>query len=375
MKILLGMTGSVASILYEKLISELQTIGDVDVLLTEKAYHFIEMKSLCDALEKKPNNFLYTDKKEWVWKHLTDEYVQSLSDKWKKGDRVLHIDLRDKAGVFVIAPCSANTLAKLANGITDNLLTSVARAWDLGRLHVIAPAMNTHMWNHPVTQEHIKKLQSWGWLVIPPQSKMLACGTEGMGAMANIEDIVKEIRKSLRWIFPIWHEHCKGIPIGEHQGAFATKRKYSIHTGVDLYVPKKTLVHAVEDGTIVCIEQFTGPNEKTPWWLDTDCMLIEDSTGVICYGEIVIPNWFSVGMRVKAGTYIGNVIPVLPDHKFREDIDGHSVSMLHMELYPHGRYKPSDGYEKDKGDLRDPTPFLIEAKGSPIRRFVHPKST
>jgi len=64
---------------------------------------------------------------------------------------VLHIDLAKWADIFVIAPCSANTLAKLAYGICDNLLTSVARAWDADRPLVIAPAMNTHMWTHPHT--------------------------------------------------------------------------------------------------------------------------------------------------------------------------------------------------------------------------------
>jgi hypothetical protein len=233
--------------------------------------------------------------------------------------------------------------------------------------------MNTYMWEHPATQEHIEKLQKWGWVVVPPQSKMLACGTEGMGAMANIDDIVKTVQERIQWNFPIWYDECKGIPIGEHQGAFSAKRKYSIHTGIDLYVPKGTPAHAVEDGRVVCIEQFTGPNEKTPWWLDTDCVLIEGTSGVVCYGEIKPTSYLRVGDTVRTGEIVGHVLPVLPDSKFRPDIDGHMVSMLHMELYPHKRYKPSDGYEKDKGDLRDPTPWLMNANGSPERRFVHPK--
>jgi phosphopantothenoylcysteine decarboxylase len=372
-RIILGMTGSVASVLYEKLITELQTVAPVDVIVTEKTKHFVHFPTLCDALEKN-NGFLYQDLDEWTWKRTpTTDNSSWIKSYWEKNDPVLHIDLRDRSGVLVVAPCSANTLAKLANGLTDNLLTSVARAWDMTRLKIVAPAMNTHMWEHPATQEHIKTLENWGWIVIPPQSKMLACGTEGMGAMANISDIVDAVKNNIRWCFPIWYDECKGIPVGEHQGAFAAKRKYSIHTGVDLYVPKNTPVRAVEDGRVVCIEQFTGPNERTPWWLDTDCVLIEGTSGVVCYGEIQPWTFMHVGARVRQGELIGHVLPVLPDHKFRPDIDGHMVSMLHMELYPHKRYKPSDGYEKDKGDLRDPTPWLFDAKGAPTRRFVHPK--
>jgi hypothetical protein len=231
------------------------------------------------------------------------------------------------------------------------------------------------MWNHPITKEHIKKLQSWGYIIVPPQSKMLACKTEGMGAMADIDEIVNVTKESLRWTFPC-HEPffrkeltCNGIPDVGHPGAFATKRKYSIHTGIDLYVPKMSAVHAVESGRIVCIEQFTGANERTPWWLDTDCMLIEGATGVVCYGEIEPATGLKVGDKITRDQYIGRVLPVLPDSKFRPDVEGHSVSMLHMELYPHGRYTPSDGYEKDKGDLRDPTPFLVNAINAPTKRF------
>ena len=375
MKILLALTGSVASVLYEKLITELQSIAPVDVIVTEKTKCFVHFPTLCDVLEKN-NGFLYQDDDEWTWKrNPTTDNSSHIKSYWEKNDPVLHIDLRDRSGILVVAPCSANTLAKLANGITDNLLTSVARAWDMTRLKIVAPAMNTHMYEHPATQEHIEKLQKWGWIVIPPQSKMLACGTEGMGALANINTIVTTIKEQLRWTFPIWHESCAGVPIGEHQGAFAAKRKYSIHTGVDLYVPKRTPVRAVEDGRVVCIEQFTGPNEKTPWWLDTDCVLVEGTSGVVCYGEIKPCSELQVGNVVQRGSILGHVLPVLPDHKLRSDIDGHMVSMLHMELYPHKRYKPSDGYEKDKGDLRDPTPWLMDAIGAPKKTFVHPKVT
>ena len=80
------------------------------------------------------------------------------TDRYTRGDPVLHIELRRWADLFVIAPCDANTLAKLALGNTDNCLTCVYRAWDMSRPIVLAPAMNTLMWEHPVTARHIRQI-------------------------------------------------------------------------------------------------------------------------------------------------------------------------------------------------------------------------
>jgi phosphopantothenoylcysteine decarboxylase len=91
---------------------------------------------------------VYTDQDEWsMYK--------------ERGDPVLHIELRRWADAFLIAPLDANTMAKIANGLSDNLLSCVARAWDFnaGKQFFFAPAMNTCMWEHPFTAEHIKKLK------------------------------------------------------------------------------------------------------------------------------------------------------------------------------------------------------------------------
>lgn len=368
MKILLGLTGSVASVLYMKLIEKLGKFGNVEVILTEHSKCFIDRYRHGNPPVNRIQQgiVIWDDEDEWHWEGNRDIY--------KKDDSILHIDLRNQCGVLVIAPCSANTLAKLANGICDNLLTSVARAWDMNRPIIIAPAMNTEMWNHPITQEHIDKLKEWGYKIVFPQSKMLACGTEGMGAMANIDEIIKEIEDSIQWIFPLsrysWdREKCSGIPIGNHPGAFAVQRKHSCHTGVDLYADEKTNVHAVEAGKVVCIEPFTGPKDNSPWWLDTSCILIEGSTGVVCYGEIEPPLNIRIGQNVQKGEWIGRVKRVIPEGKEHPEIFGWKPNMLHIELYPHGRYTPSTGFEKDKNDLIDPTPFLLNSQYRPFKEL------
>ena len=379
-KILLGLTGSVASVLYEKLIKELNGIGDVTTILTPRAEHFVS------------DHFngvkVVRDKQEWRWFHPNKEVSTPLhiwnkddyyDSKWEKNDPIFHINLRDNASALVIAPCSANTLAKLANGMADNLLTSVARAWDFSRPFIVAPSMNTHMYFHPVTQEHITKLQSWGVIVVPPQSKMLACNTEGMGAMANIDEIVKVLQNKLRWHFPLaeplpmwssaWSEsNCSGIPITGHQGSFLHKRKMHTHTGVDLYTKDGQTVYAMESGIVVGIEDFTGIKQNMPWWEDTQCVLIEGASGVICYGEITPFHSLKVGTKVEKGQYIGNVKRVLKEGKERPDIQGHSLSMLHIEMYKHGikrAFEEQGDNLSDWNDLIDPTQYLIESLHAP----------
>lgn len=152
---------------------------------------------------------------------------------WTRGAKILHIELRRWSDLMVVAPLSANTLAKLVNGLCDNLLLSTFRAWDTTGLldlpHVVipgvgekqggqedickegerrkkkilvAPAMNTAMWVHPVTQKQMSVLEDdWnidngGWIdVLRPIEKELACGDTGSGAMADWKTIVMEIEE------------------------------------------------------------------------------------------------------------------------------------------------------------------------------------
>jgi phosphopantothenoylcysteine decarboxylase/phosphopantothenate--cysteine ligase len=106
-----------------------------------------------------------------------------------------HIRLADTADTILIAPATANVIAKLAYGLADDLLTTVLLATTAPVL--IAPAMNVHMYAHPVVQENMRKLTSLGYRFIEPAEGFLACGYEGKGRLADPEDIVEEVRAAL----------------------------------------------------------------------------------------------------------------------------------------------------------------------------------
>ncbi|KAF9585751.1 hypothetical protein BGW38_000909 [Lunasporangiospora selenospora] len=180
-RILIGATGSVASVkiplIVRTLVEELGDLIEIKVVATNAALHFFN-----------PSNVLaevLTDKHEWdTWKVISDP--------------VLHIELRKWADLFVICPLDANTLAKAAQGLCDNLITCILRAWDESRPVIVCPAMNTNMWNHKFTARHLSILtDELGYRVIPPISKLLACGDLGVGAMAEYRTIVDEIKKEI----------------------------------------------------------------------------------------------------------------------------------------------------------------------------------
>ena len=98
-----------------------------------------------------------------------------------------HISYADEADVFVIAPATANTISKISNGIADNLLTSIAAAFK--KPIILAPAMNTNMWNNPFVQKNLKKLINHGCISISPESGYLACGVNGEGRLASLDKI------------------------------------------------------------------------------------------------------------------------------------------------------------------------------------------
>lgn len=116
------------------------------------------------------------------------------------GDPILHIDLRNWADLMLIAPLSAHTLAKIANGLCDDTLSCVVRAWSFEKPLILAPAMNTAMWDHPLTKRQLDEVQSFGRKdssvhIVAPQVKLLACGELGNGALAEVDEIIGSVRQ------------------------------------------------------------------------------------------------------------------------------------------------------------------------------------
>ena len=164
--ILVGITGGIAAYKICSLIRMYKKArANVRVVLTPSALNFVTKLTL----QTLSNNEVYVENFE--------------IDEFKPG----HISLCDEADIFVIAPASANTISKIANGICDNLLLSTACAFK--KPFLLAPAMNTGMWENPFVQENIEKLRSKGYHILNPDSGFLACGTNGTGRMVEVEDI------------------------------------------------------------------------------------------------------------------------------------------------------------------------------------------
>jgi phosphopantothenoylcysteine decarboxylase len=211
-RLILGVTGSVAAIRTPALYAQLNAAGhEVRVVATRSSLYFFDTAVLGlaqgDNAEVTTDGPLFRDSDEWP------------GTRYHRGDEVLHIEFRKWADLFVIAPLDANTLAKFALGLSDNFLTCIYRAWDFSKPLILAPAMNTLMWDSPVTLGHLRQLIAYrttepvpaGWtldqapaiyaryvpkiILIPPQSKRLACGDVGVGAMAEVTEIAEVVRR------------------------------------------------------------------------------------------------------------------------------------------------------------------------------------
>ena len=168
--ILIGITGGIAAYKICTLIRLFKkSEANVQVVMTKNAEEFVTRLTL----QSLSNNPVFTNSYE------IDEYKPE------------HIALKDWADVFLIAPATANTISKIANGICDNLLTSVACAFS--KQLVLAPAMNTGMWENKFVQENLTKLKNNGCEIIEPEDGFLACGNNGKGRMAEVEDIYNKI--------------------------------------------------------------------------------------------------------------------------------------------------------------------------------------
>lgn len=109
--------------------------------------------------------------------------------------KVNHITIAKETDLFLLAPATANTIAKLANGLADNMVTATALALPTHTKKVLAPAMNTKMYENPLTQHNLERLQRFGWKIIQPREAVLACGDQGTGALAEIDTIIDTVKE------------------------------------------------------------------------------------------------------------------------------------------------------------------------------------
>jgi phosphopantothenoylcysteine decarboxylase len=235
LNVLLGVTGSVAAIRTPELYQALRQAGhQVKIVSTRAALYFFDPAGIDPVnpgrLERN-REVVILDEDEWPG--------QGSGRRYERDHPVLHIELRRWADLLLIAPLDANTLAKLAHGLADNCLTCVWRAWDPHRPVILAPAMNTLMWEHPMTPQHLLTIAGFAqsginneeremiqthapsqtseisitsevstfldylmnWInqnysklrIVPPVNKRLACGDVGVGAMAAVQEIVNAV--------------------------------------------------------------------------------------------------------------------------------------------------------------------------------------
>ncbi len=174
-RIILGITGSIAAYKAADIASQLTKLGhEVTCVLTREATEFVTPLTL-QTLSRRP---VITD--------LFDE-----KNGWQPG----HIQLADSADLLLIAPATANIIASMAHGFANDALTAIALATRAPVL--IAPAMNGKMWQHRATLANVETLKSWGHHFVEPAEGLLACGYEGVGRLAPVEEIIAKTQSLL----------------------------------------------------------------------------------------------------------------------------------------------------------------------------------
>ena len=169
--IVLGVTGSIAAYKAAELTSQLSKQEfNVRVVMTADALRFITPLAF-KTLSRHPV--------------VTDLYDE------EEGWKPTHIELADEADLLLVAPATANVLAKLAHGLADDALTCIALALNPKAKILLAPAMNGKMWLHPATQQNVTALQTRGAEIIGPEKGLLSCGYEGLGRLWPVDAVAR----------------------------------------------------------------------------------------------------------------------------------------------------------------------------------------
>ncbi|HUW57141.1 MAG TPA: bifunctional phosphopantothenoylcysteine decarboxylase/phosphopantothenate--cysteine ligase CoaBC [Planctomycetota bacterium] len=173
--IVLGVTGGIAAYKSADLTSKLVQAGaEVTVVMTESATRFVTPLTFETLSRRSVHVELWDADREF---------------------NPTHVALADWAEIVVVAPATANIIGKLANGIADDLLSTLLLSVDVPV--VFAPAMNTRMWNNPVVQDNVRRLGELGHHIVEPGEGYLACGTTGKGRLADVQDIMGALSKLL----------------------------------------------------------------------------------------------------------------------------------------------------------------------------------
>ena len=176
--IVLGVTGSIAA----------HKAADLASLLTKQKYS-VRVVMTADA-----QRFITALPFKVLSRHPVVTGLYDEEEGWKP----THIEMADEAALLLIAPATANVIAKLAHGLADDALTCIALALNPKAKILIAPAMNGKMWLHPATQQNVSMLKARGVKFIGPDEGMLSCGYEGIGRMWPVEAIAQRALKLLR---------------------------------------------------------------------------------------------------------------------------------------------------------------------------------
>ncbi len=235
--ILLGVTGGIAAYKAAALASALVKLhANVEVVMTENATKFITPLTFEQLTGRRT---------------MVDTFDRNFSH------QVEHISLAERTDLVIVAPATANVCAKLAHGLADDMLTTTVLACRCPKL--IAPAMNTNMYENPVTQDNLSTLRRYGWNVIEPASGRLACGVVGKGKMPEPEDLVQHILRYLAFPHDLAGKKVL-ITAGPTQEALDPVRYLTNHsTGKMGYAIARMAMLRGADVTLV-----SGPTNITP---------------------------------------------------------------------------------------------------------------
>lgn len=294
--VVLGVTGSIAAYKMANVASALVKEGaDVHVVMTKNATNFINPITF----ETLTNN-----------KCLVDTFDRNFQF------HVAHVSLSQKADVFMIAPASANIIGKLANGIADDMLSTMALA--AACKIIVAPAMNTHMYENRIVQDNIEKLKNYGFQIVEPAAGRLACGDVGAGKLPDEEILLDYIRQEIQF-----KKDMAGLKVlvtaGPTVESIDPVRYITNHSSGKMgYAVAEIAAKRGADVTLI-----SGPvNIKPPMFADT--INIQSANDMY---NAVMENLPECDILVKAAAVADYTVPDVSSEKLKKSDDDLSLSL------------------------------------------------